>query len=75
MGNSSYGDNIMRYAAINSLILDTYEEECLDISYDEMIKELKEISWSPSSDWGRLVSIRLNRCILQSLSKRSESGP
>ncbi|XP_072014566.1 LOW QUALITY PROTEIN: putative serine protease K12H4.7 [Amphiura filiformis] len=54
MGNSSYGDNMARYAAINSLMLDSYEEKCLDIGYDDMIQEMKETSWtSPESVWGR----------------------
>ena len=60
MGDSSYGDNIMRYAAINSLMLDTYEEKCLDIGYNEMISNLKEVSWDSPSDWGRSQSTEHN---------------
>ena len=70
MGNSSYDSNLSRYAAINSLILDTYGEKCMDISYDGMIKEMKQVSWgSSASEGGRfdkeLIRTRMRafRCI------------
>ncbi|XP_072049545.1 LOW QUALITY PROTEIN: putative serine protease K12H4.7 [Amphiura filiformis] len=52
MGNDSYKDNLTKYAAINSLILETYGEKCLDVSYDDMIKAMREVSWKSSAGEG-----------------------
>ncbi|XP_066273343.1 putative serine protease F56F10.1 [Branchiostoma lanceolatum] len=43
-----------RYAAVNSLMMKTYQQKCLDISYSAMVKELRETSWeSAASEGGR----------------------
>ncbi len=52
MVNASIGEEIDRYAAVNSLLLKTYGEPCLDISYDTMIKDLRETSWNSSASEG-----------------------
>ncbi len=45
-------DEVLRYAQVNSLMLNTYGEECLDVSYEDMIKDLKETAWSSSAAEG-----------------------
>ncbi|XP_033638180.1 thymus-specific serine protease-like [Asterias rubens] len=52
MVNASIGKEIDRYAAVNSLLLKTYGEKCLDVSYDTMIKDMREISWKSSASEG-----------------------
>ena len=51
MSNESL-DDITRYAEVNSLLLDTYGEKCLDVSYADMIEDLKKTSWSSSAAEG-----------------------
>lgn len=41
MTNEALGDASHRLAAVNNLILKTYDQKCLDYKYDEMISELK----------------------------------
>lgn len=48
MVNQSIGTPIDRYAQVNSLLLDAYDQKCLDINYKQMIKNMKEISWNSS---------------------------
>jgi hypothetical protein len=55
MSNEST-DELSRYAQVNSLMLDTYGEKCLDISYADMIKDLRETSWSSSAAEGGKVA-------------------
>ena len=45
-------EDITRYAEVNSLLLDTYGEKCLDVSYADMIEDLKKTSWSSSAGIG-----------------------
>ena len=54
MSNESM-DEVLRYAQVNSLMLNTYGEECLDISYEDMIKDLKETAWSSSAAEGGYI--------------------
>lgn len=37
-----------KLAAFNSIILDKSNQTCLDYSYENMIKELKNFTWSSS---------------------------
>ncbi|XP_046667646.1 putative serine protease K12H4.7 [Homalodisca vitripennis] len=46
MTDHSLGNPVVRYAAVNSLMLDVYDEPCLDYKYDTMIEELRNTSWS-----------------------------
>ena len=41
-------DEVIRYGQVNSLLLDTYGEKCLGVSYADMIEDLKNTSWSSS---------------------------
>lgn len=52
MLDESKGPAITRYAAINSLALEVHEEECLDHTYESMIKELRATSWENNTDIG-----------------------
>ena len=52
MTNKSLGQEIYRYAAVNNLILHTYEQKCLDFSYANMINYLKKTAWNSSAGKG-----------------------
>ncbi|XP_038049891.1 thymus-specific serine protease-like [Patiria miniata] len=52
MGNTSIGVPLARYAAVNTLLLQTYGEKCLDVSYDDMITEMRQTSWESSASEG-----------------------
>lgn len=48
----------LRYAAVNTLLMDYYEESCLDYSYDEMIEEIRNTSWAgDGADSGGLLTL------------------
>ncbi|XP_046852436.1 putative serine protease K12H4.7 [Xenia sp. Carnegie-2017] len=51
MSNTST-DELSRYAKVNTLMLDTYKEGCLEIKYDDMIEELRQTSWDSSAAFG-----------------------
>lgn len=46
MTNEALGEPSHRLAAVNNLILKTYDQKCLDYKYDEMISELKNTNAS-----------------------------
>nr|XP_006823961.1 PREDICTED: putative serine protease K12H4.7-like [Saccoglossus kowalevskii] len=52
MVDESIGDPLHRYAAVNTLMLQTYQTKCLDISYDNMIQEMRQNSWNSSAAEG-----------------------
>ncbi|XP_032241066.2 putative serine protease K12H4.7 isoform X2 [Nematostella vectensis] len=52
MNDKSLGPALMRYAKLNSLILDTYGEKCLDASYQNAINSLRNVSWDSSAAEG-----------------------
>jgi hypothetical protein len=52
MTSDAIGDSLSRYASLNSLILQTYSQSCLDASYNNSIAELKETSWNSSASVG-----------------------
>ncbi|KAK6196039.1 hypothetical protein SNE40_001342 [Patella caerulea] len=52
MNDTSRGSAIERYAMINSMILSTYGENCLDISYKSMIDDLRKTDWNSSAAAG-----------------------
>ncbi|KAF6021118.1 hypothetical protein EB796_020571 [Bugula neritina] len=43
---------INNYAQVNSLILKTYSQKCLDFKYTNMIKELQDTTWAGSAAVG-----------------------
>ncbi|KAI4469655.1 protease s28 pro-x carboxypeptidase-related [Holotrichia oblita] len=54
MDNDKLGPPIDRLAAVNTLILDAYNQTCLDYKYDKMIGQYRNISWdSETSEGGR----------------------
>lgn len=52
MTNTSRGDTITRYSDVNSLILDTYGEKCLNIRYTKLANSLNYTSWNSSNNDG-----------------------
>ncbi|GAB6029846.1 Thymus-specific serine protease [Chamberlinius hualienensis] len=53
MDDSSIGAEIDRYAAVNSLLLDAYDDVCLDYGYNDMITYLQGETWdSPGAQGG-----------------------
>ncbi|XP_064614979.1 putative serine protease K12H4.7 [Liolophura sinensis] len=52
MCNSSVADVLQRYAAVNSLIMETYEQKCVDVSYKKMISDLQRTDWNSSASEG-----------------------
>lgn len=54
MLNDSLGVELNRLAFINTLILNVYEQKCLDFKYNKMINILRNITWeSEASEGGR----------------------
>ncbi|XP_054258619.1 putative serine protease K12H4.7 [Macrosteles quadrilineatus] len=45
MVNESLGTPVIRYAAVNSLLLETNYESCLDYTYENYLKEIKNTTW------------------------------
>ena len=52
MCDDSRGDTINRYADVNSHLLSTYAEKCLDASYKGMIDDLTKTDWNSSASEG-----------------------
>nr|CAD7202974.1 unnamed protein product [Timema douglasi] len=52
MSDETIGPAVTRYAAVNSLLLDTYNQTCTDFSYDNMIRSLRNTSWNSSAGEG-----------------------
>ena len=50
--DDSISDPLAKYAAVNTLILNTYSQSCLDASYNSSILELMETSWNSSASVG-----------------------
>lgn len=52
MTDKSLGNEINRLAAVNSLLLQTSNETCLDYKYDNMLDELRNTSWDAEASEG-----------------------
>ena len=53
MTNVSYGDELSRYAVINNAYLKLSGQDYLDVSYEEYINFMKEVTWdSPAAEGG-----------------------
>jgi len=52
MSDISRGSEVERYAAVNDLILNTYEQKCLDFNYAKMISALSSTDWNSSASEG-----------------------
>lgn len=56
MNDEGIGAPLARYAKVNSLMLHTYHEQCLDSNYKNLIAALQNTSWSSSaSEGGKLI--------------------
>ena len=54
MTDTSLGDELDRYAAINSAFLKISGQDYLDVSYQEYIDFMKEMTWdSPAAEGGK----------------------
>lgn len=70
MCNGSIADVLQRYAVVNSLILATYEQKCLDVSYKKMISDLQKMDWNSSASVGgrwNSQEIRDFLCLMRSI--------
>lgn len=52
MNDEGIGAPLARYAKVNSLMLHTYHEQCLDSNYKNLIAALQNTSWSSSASEG-----------------------
>lgn len=60
MTNPSLGSPLARYAVVNSMVLDSTEEKCLDYKYGKFIKDMRMISWNSSAaNGGKLPYLRV----------------
>lgn len=46
MMDASLGTPYSRYAAFTSLMLKTFSQKCLDVSYSTYLKDMSNTSWS-----------------------------
>ena len=46
MLNKAIGNELTRYAALNSLMMKTYGIKCQEISYNAMVDDMKNTNWS-----------------------------
>ena len=52
MNDFTLGSPIERYAAVNTLILKTYNNTCLDYKYSKMIADMRKTSWKDDAAEG-----------------------
>eukprot|EP00112_Aurelia_sp_Birch-Aquarium-sp1_P012459 Seg2620.1 transcript_id=Seg2620.1/GoldUCD/mRNA.D3Y31 product="putative serine protease K12H4.7" protein_id=Seg2620.1/GoldUCD/D3Y31 len=52
MNNEKFGDALSRYAQVNNVILATYGEKCLDVSYKDFISSMQQTAWGSSASEG-----------------------
>ena len=55
MTDFTEGSPIERYAKVNSLILETYNQTCLDYKYKKMIDDMKKTSWEDDAAEGGIL--------------------
>lgn len=55
MTNQTIGAQVKRLAAVNDLLLNTYNQKCLDYKYGTMINDMKNVSWdSETAEGGKI---------------------
>ncbi|XP_065643422.1 putative serine protease K12H4.7 isoform X2 [Hydra vulgaris] len=52
MSDTQLGDPYIRYVAVNNLIMNTYQQKCLDVSYEDYVESMKETDWGSSAAEG-----------------------
>ncbi|XP_052220287.1 putative serine protease F56F10.1 isoform X1 [Dreissena polymorpha] len=52
MTDESRGDSVHRYAAVNSMVLDSIGQECTNFQYTKLITSLNQINWGSESAKG-----------------------
>ena len=46
MIDDTFGDALSRYAKVNEIVIKDYGQTCLDVSYSNLINQLKAVSWN-----------------------------
>jgi len=59
MSDVSRGTEVVRYAAVNDLILNTYEQKCQDFKYSNMVSELSQTNWNSSASEGGMCTANM----------------
>lgn len=61
MTDFTRGSPIQRYADVNTLLLKTYSQSCLDFKYTKMVDDMKKTNWNSSAgeggSLGRIISV------------------
>jgi len=52
MTDEKLGSPLQRYAAVNSMILDSTKETCLDYKYDKFLQDMRSTNWNSSAAEG-----------------------
>ncbi|XP_055328720.1 putative serine protease K12H4.7 [Paramacrobiotus metropolitanus] len=52
MGDTSKGTALERYAQVNALLLNAYEQKCLNFTYQSFLDPLLDVQWSDSTSEG-----------------------
>ena len=55
MKDFTLGSPVERYAAVNNLILKTYNSTCLDYKYSKMIADMRKTAWKDSAAEGGIL--------------------
>ena len=55
MTSSNFGSPMDRYAAVNSILLNSVGEKCLDYKYEKFLKDMRSVSWNSSASEGGTV--------------------
>ena len=58
MNDFTEGTPVERYAKVNSLILKTYNQTCLDYKYSKMIADMKKTSWEDDAAEGGIIKFQ-----------------
>ena len=57
MTDEKLGSPLQRYAAVNSMILDSTKETCLDYKYDKFLQDMRSTNWNSSAAEGGISNL------------------
>ena len=60
MTDFTRGSPVQRYADVNTLIMSTYSQKCLDFTYKKLIADMQNTDWASSAGEGGMGIFRLN---------------
>lgn len=52
MTDFTRGSAVQRYADVNTLLLKTYGQDCLDFTYKKMVADMRKTDWNSSAGEG-----------------------